>query len=279
MTGRNSRTFLVRLWGVRGSIPAPGATTVRYGGETTCMEVRIGERVLIIDCGTGIRHLGAAMSREGVRDVDLLLTHTHLDHVCGLPFFAPAYDKDVSVRFWAGHLGAEEGTLEDVLKRMMSPPIFPMSVCGLTGVTFNAFSPGDRLPLGGSFTVDTMLLNHPGGAIAYRISCDDRVFCTVTDHEHGNPEIDARLADFVAGADAMIYDTMYTEQEYQSHVGWGHSTWEKCLDLAERADVRMPILFHHDPDRTDDELDRLADVIRKRHGGAMIAHQGLELSL
>jgi len=277
--GQTKPPFVVRFWGVRGSIAAPGPTTTRYGGETTCMEVRVGDRVIVIDCGSGIRHLGVALANEHIHEVDLLVTHTHLDHICGLPFFCRAYDPKTLIRFWSGHLAPGAGSLEEVLMRVMSPPVFPLSVHELQGVEYRGFEAGGPVPLGDDISVETMLLNHPGGAMAYRITSAGRTFCSVTDHEHGNAEIDAKLERFVRGADVMVYDSMFTEEEYAEHVGWGHSTWLRCVELALAADVRVPVIFHHDPDRSDDDLDKMGEAARARHPGAVVAHEGLEFQL
>ena len=280
MTGQQqSAPFLVRFHGVRGSIPAPGPHTIRYGGETTCIEIRIGDRLILIDCGSGIRHVGPMMRQDGIREADLLLTHTHLDHICGLPFFCAAYDPSIDIRFWAGHLSDDEGGLEEVIRRVMSPPIFPVSVGILKACSFNQFRPGERLSIGPDAAIDTMLLNHPGGAVGYKISANGRSFCTVTDHEHGNADIDAELEAFVRGADAMIYDSMFTDDEYGDYVGWGHSTWQKGVELAKAAGVRTPVLFHHDPDRSDTALDEISEAAIRLHAGAQIAHEGMELVL
>lgn len=280
MTGHDHMApFTVRLRGVRGSIPAPGPHTVRYGGETTCVEIRVGGRMIIVDCGSGIRRVGPAMRKDGYREADLLLTHTHLDHICGLPFFCAAYDANIDIRFWAGHLAPEEGGLESVIRRVMSPPIFPVSVGILKACSFNTFRPTERLAIDPQVSIDTMMLNHPGGAIAYRVTASGRSFCTVTDHEHGNADIDAELENFVRGADVMLYDSMFTDDEYDNYVGWGHSTWQKGIALANAAGVRIPLLSHHDPDRSDDELDAIGEEAVRRHAGALIAHEGMELSL
>lgn len=271
--------FSIRFHGVRGSIPSPGAHSVRYGGETTCLEIRVGERMILIDCGSGIRRVGPIMRRDGFAEADLLLTHTHLDHICGLPFFCAAYDPSIEIRFWSGHLAEEEGSLDAVIRRVMSPPIFPVSVGILKKCSFHSFSPPEQPAIGGDITVETMMLNHPGGAVAYRISSEGRSFCTVTDHEHGDKEIDAALADFVRNADAIVYDSMFTDDEYGNYLGWGHSTWQKGIELAVANGIKTPVLFHHDPDRSDDELDRIAVTAKERHPGALVAKEGMVIEL
>ncbi|PLX39099.1 MAG: MBL fold metallo-hydrolase [Hyphomicrobiales bacterium] len=274
----HTESLFLRFWGVRGSIPAPGKDFVRYGGETTCLEVRAGERTLIVDCGSGIRALGNKLEADGVREVDVLLSHTHLDHIYGLPFFRLAYDPNCSVRFFAGHLEDGRG-LREVLERIMTPTLYPVALEELLGSAFETFRGGGQLTLAPDLTIDTMRLNHPGGCIGYRITRGGRSVCIITDHEHGNAMIDAELHTFVRGADVMIYDAMFDDSEYARYEGWGHSTWQKGLKLAIEADVRTPILTHHDPSRTDEDLDRLSEEIARQHPGAIVAWEGLEVSI
>jgi len=264
----------VRFWGVRGSLPAPGPLTVRYGGETTCLEVRVGEARVIVDSGSGARWLGVELTREGAQGADLMFTHSHMDHICGLPFFMPAYDATCDIRLWAGHV-ASAGAHKEILERLMSPPIFPVPTAALKACRFRSFHAGESLDLPSGVRVDTVRLNHPGGATGYRFDHAGRRLCIITDHEHGDPDIDAAVADFVEGADVMVYDAMYSDAEYPKRVGWGHSTWQEGLALARRAHVRRTVIFHHDPSRTDEDLDRLADEIRAVDEAAVVAHEGL----
>jgi phosphoribosyl 1,2-cyclic phosphodiesterase len=266
----------IRFWGVRGSLPAPGPTTVRYGGETTCLEVMVGPERVIVDCGSGARWLGLELMREGATGADLLFTHSHMDHICGLPFFVPAYDPNYDIRLWAGHV-ASAGAHQDILERLMSPPIFPVPTAALKACRFRSFHAGQSIELPSGVRVDTVRLNHPGGSTGYRFEKGGRRLCIITDHEHGDPDIDAAVAAFVEGSDVMVYDAMYTESEYPKRVGWGHSTWQEALALAARAHVRRTVIFHHDPIRSDDDLDRLDAEVRDRDPGAMVAREGLVL--
>jgi len=266
----------VRFWGVRGSLPAPGPDTIRYGGETTCLEVLLGGRRLIVDCGSGARRLGKRLAAEGPTSVDLLFTHSHMDHICGLPFFMPAYDPSFDVRLWAGHVPSP-AVHREVIERLMSPPIFPVPTTALRACGFRAFKAGDTIEPQPGLEVGTCRLNHPGGATGYRFHHGGRSICIITDHEHGNPEIDEAVERFVLGADVMVYDAMYTDAEYPSRIGWGHSTWQKALDLAERADVKVPVIMHHDPSRTDDALDAIGEEMRARCPAAIVAREGGEL--
>lgn len=275
--------FTVRFWGVRGSIASPGPDTCRYGGNTACLEVRCGAARLVFDAGTGLRGLDAVLKAErragaGPADFDLFLTHTHLDHVCGLPFFAPAFDPGCRIRVWAGHLEAGE-SLEAVLRAMMTAPLYPIPADGFgAGCVFRRFDAGAVLHPCGGVTVRTVPLAHPGGAVGYRVEFAGRCLCVVTDTEHGSAA-DAAVAEMVRGADVMVYDATYTDAEFPARIGWGHSTWEECLRVADAAGVGRAVIFHHDPARTDDELDAIQAAAQARRPGSLVAAEGMELSL
>lgn len=273
-----ARDFTVKFWGVRGSTPTPGRETLRYGGETTTLEIRAGDRLIVIDCGSGARLFGRELMLGKTRSFDLLFTHTHLDHICGLPFFEPAYDKDFKIRCWAGHF-AERSCLVEVIGRIMSPPIFPVAADTLRAVVFNSFWAGETVDIGDDVTVETVRLNHPGGACGYKITFEGRSIAVITDHEHGNPEVDAAVAELVRGVDVMVYDGMFSDEEYPKYVGWGHSTWQEALRLANRENVARPVLFHHDPGRSDDALDVIAREAEAMHAGALVARQGMLLEM
>ncbi len=270
--------FLIRFWGVRGSIPVPGIDTLRYGGNTTCVEFLIGGRRLIVDCGSGARNLGRRMQAEASRSADLFFTHTHFDHICGVPFFEPAFDPEWTITCHAGHLQPPE-SLPDALGLLMATPLFPVPCSSLKGFHYTTFTPGSVLDIGNGIQVATTPLNHPGGAVGYRFTHRGRSAVVITDHEHGDAAIDASLVRFAEAADIMIYDTMFTAEEYERHVGWGHSTWQSCLDLAAAAKVGRPVFFHHAPARSDAELDRIAETARAIAPQTVIAAEGLELRL
>jgi phosphoribosyl 1,2-cyclic phosphodiesterase len=264
--------FSVHFWGVRGSTPCAGPEFARYGGNTSCLEVRCGERRLILDGGTGLQRLGRSLPR-GV-DLDLLLTHTHLDHVAGLPFFPPLYDASATVRLWAGHLVPHDRTLPQFMHDFMSPPLFPVPPDIFQArVSYNDFESGQVLTFG-DVVVRTAPLRHPDGATGYRIEHAGRALCYVTDTEHTKGERDPQIVALIRGADALVYDCTYTDAEFDDHVGWGHSTWEEGSRLCAAAGVKTLVVFHHDPSHDDDFMDRIAEEVASRRPGSVVAHEG-----
>ena len=270
--------FYVRFWGVRGSIATPGAATARYGGNTSCLEVGCGDRLLIFDAGTGIRPLGAHLDTRGKLDADVYFTHTHVDHIQGLPFFSSAYKKANKLRFWAGHLKPDY-TLKQVLSEMMMEPLFPVpiSIFGAE-ITFNDFDCGTTLTPGPGIVLRTAPLNHPNRATAYRIEYGGKSICYVTDTEHTPGKPDQSILKLIAGADLVIYDSTYTDDEFPKFVGWGHSTWQEGLRLCEAAKSGRLVVFHHDPMHDDDFMDKVAAAAEKARSGTIVAREGLTLT-
>lgn len=272
--------FLVRFWGVRGSIAAPGAATLRYGGNTSSIEVRCGARLLLLDAGTGLRALGGALVAEAPLDADLLFTHTHFDHVCGLPFFKPFFQPQNSFRLWAGHLGSGV-TLHRVLREFMMAPLFPVPPeVFKANIEYRDFRAGEPLELapGSGIAVRTAVLNHPDGATGYRIEYAGKSVCYVTDTEHVPGAPDRNVLGLIEGADIVIYDCMYTDEEYaNSYVGWGHSTWQEAVRLCKPAGVKQLVVFHHDPDHDDDRMDAIGREVQAAMPGAILAREGLVL--
>lgn len=267
--------FSVRFWGVRGSIACCGPRTARYGGNTSSLEVRCGERMLLFDAGTGIRYLGRAL--DDVRmDADVYFTHTHFDHVCGLPFFRPLFQAQNRFRLWAGHLSGAM-TLKRVLAEFMMSPLFPVppEVFRST-LEYRDFNAGETLT-SGDVKIRTARLNHPDGATGYRIEYDGRSICYVTDTEHVPGSPDRNVLSLIAGADLVVYDSMYTDDEYRRYVGWGHSTWQEGVRLCQQAGVKRLAVFHHDPEHDDDMLDGIAREVEKLMPGSVVAHEGLVL--
>ena len=269
--------FYVRFWGVRGSIASPGPETVRYGGNTSCLEVRCGGRLLIFDAGTGLRGLGDALNRAGPVDAELFLTHTHFDHICGLPFFAPLFQPGNRVRLSAGHLQPEHD-LKKVLVEMMMAPLFPIPPDRfLADVVYRDFAAGRTLTPAPGITLRTAPLNHPDRATGYRIEFDGRAICYITDTEHEPGRADASVLSLIENAEIVIYDSTYSDAEFAAFRGFGHSTWQEGVRLADAAGIKTLVIFHHEPARTDAELDDIAAVADSMRPGTVVAREGQTL--
>lgn len=268
--------FYIRFWGVRGSIACPGPETVRYGGNTTCIEVGCGEEFLIIDGGTGLRALGLILAKKQPERVDLFFTHAHWDHVAGVPFFVPTYMPGIAVHFWAGSL-LPDRTIEAVLKEQMLAPLFPVQMNALKNCHFHDFQCGDGWEVRSGVMLDTCPLNHPNRACGYKITFAGKSICIITDTEHRLGERDSVIVDFVRGADIMVYDAMYTDEEYPRYVGWGHSTWQEALRIADAAGVKTAVPFHHEPTHDDAFMDRIAADAQAHRPGTIFAQEGMIL--
>jgi phosphoribosyl 1,2-cyclic phosphodiesterase len=274
-----SSDFTVRFWGVRGSIACSGPRTARYGGNTSSLEVRCGGRMLLFDAGTGLRYLGNSLSDSSPIDADLFLTHTHFDHVCGLPFFRPFFQPQNRFRLWAGHLG-EGMTLRRVLGEFMMSPLFPVPPQVFRArMEYREFKAGETLHPEEGVAVRTATLNHPDGATGYRIDYAGKSLCYLTDTEHVPEAPDRNILELIAGADLVIYDSMYTDAEYDTYVGWGHSTWQEGVRLCRAAGAKRLAVFHHDPEHDDDMLDGIAREVEKLLPGSVVAKDGLLIKL
>lgn len=276
----SSQQLTVRFWGVRGTLATPGPATIRYGGNTSCVEVECGRRNVIFDAGTGIKKLGDHLSaRGGAVDADIMFSHVHMDHIIGIPFFAPFYGAQHRVRLWAGNL-LPKGRLEVAVRAMMSTPLFPIEVDAFKAeLQFRDFAAGDLLDLGDGIKAHTGMLNHPGGAVGYRLECAGRSVAYITDTEHRPHELDPTVLSLVRNADLMIYDCTYTDEEFPAYVGWGHSTWQQAVRLAKAGGVNRLAIFHHDPDHDDAFMQKVEVAASKAYPGAFVAREGLVLQL
>ena len=259
----------LKVWGARGSVPAPGPQMNRYGGNTSCVQLTLGSGAqLILDAGTGIRNLGLDLS--ATPRVSILLTHLHLDHIQGLMFFPPCFRSDAEITIWGPT--SPEASLEDRIARYISAPLSPVEIRELPcSVSFRDTPPSEwRI---GSATIRCESVNHRGPTLGFRISDGDTTVCYIPDHE---PGLGTRLAsvgpewisgyDLARDADILIHDCQYLDKEYPQHVGWGHSGMDDALVFAHRTGARRVLLFHHDPLHSDSFLDDLHAVARRRWG-------------
>jgi len=277
----------VTFWGVRGSVPVPGPATMRYGGNTACLELQAddGGR-LVFDAGTGIRVLGASLDLSKKQELHILISHPHWDHISGFPFFTPIYIPGNSITVYGP--GTFEMSLDDIINGQMKYSYFPVrTVELLADITFRQLEE-ERLTIG-SFTIDTITLNHPVACLGYSVRYEDRKFVYLGDNEpyfnlykdEKDKEmnefvnnLNRRLGDFVQGADILVADAQYLPAEYASKVGWGHSTTHHVVNMALKGGVKKVFFFHHEPARSDDELDLIVAHYRNK-----ISEKGLALEV
>lgn len=268
----------VKFWGVRGSIACPSPNHIKYGGNTSCLEVTAGDRRLVFDAGTGIRGLGKTFLQEDISQIHLLLTHTHWDHINGFPFFVPAYDPRRSLHIMAGHLRGGEG-IQNVLAAQMDNPMFPVPLSAMQAkMRFEDFDAGMDFNIYDDVHIRTCSLNHPNGATGYRVEHAGHSICYITDTEHVPGKMDQNILGLIEDADLVIYDSTYTEEEFPSKIGWGHSTWNEGVKLCREAGAKSMAIFHHDPEHDDDFMDQLGKDAHKEWDGTFVAKEGMELS-
>jgi phosphoribosyl 1,2-cyclic phosphodiesterase len=268
----------IRVWGCRGSIACPAPTHLKYGGNTTSIEVDAGDKKFLLDCGTGVRNLGNKLRKDDQREATILLTHTHWDHINGFPFFAPAFDKERRFHILAGHLYDRLG-IKSVFQTQMDNPMFPVPLEAMKAdLKFEDFPAGESLDLGqgNGLKVRTAKLNHPNDATGYRIEHDGKSFCLITDTEHVPGSPDQNILGLIEGADLVFYDSTYTEEEFPAKIGWGHSTWEEGVRLCKAANVKRLGIFHHDPEHDDAFMDKLAAEAEAAWPNAFVVREQMD---
>jgi phosphoribosyl 1,2-cyclic phosphodiesterase len=274
--------FIVHFWGVRGSIACPGSETVRYGGNTSCVEVRVAGHRLIFDGGTGLRVLGQTLLSQMPLEAHMFFTHSHWDHIQGFPFFVPAFIKGNRFKIY-GAVAPNGSTIEDRLNDQMLHPNFPvpLQIMG-ADLSFTDLEIGEPVQIG-EVLVENNLLNHPGEAVGYRVSWRDHAIAYITDTEHFPDRVDAHVVKLAKDADLLIYDATYTDEEYYSEktskVGWGHSTWQEAVKVAKAARVKKLVIFHHDPLHSDDFMDRIKEQTAAQFPNSVVAWEGLEIDV
>ncbi len=275
----DQQDLCVKFWGVRGSIACPGDQYQRYGGNTSCVEVRCGDQVMIFDAGTGLRELGESLVENGRVQSNLFLTHTHFDHINGLPFFAPLFNSQNRLKLWAGHL-LPEHTLHEALGKFMAAPLFPVPLqIFAANVSFHDFTAGETIEPHPGIKIRTAPLNHPNKATGYRLEHAGKSICYITDTEHDEGRPDENILSLIDRADMAIYDATYTDEEYPKYKTWGHSTWQEGTRLCDMAGVKTLVIFHHDPGHDDDFMDRVAEEAERTRPGTVVAREGMVLQL
>ncbi len=275
--------FTIHFWGVRGSIPCPGPETVRYGGNTSCIEMRVNGERLIFDGGTGLRELGQHMLNEGQPvKASMFFTHSHWDHIQGFPFFVPAILPSNQFEIY-GVISPNGATIEQRLNDQMLHPNFPVPLQIMQAqLKFCDLSIGETVSIG-DITITNTLLNHPGEAVGYRVEWNGMAATYITDTEHFPDRLDENVLYLAQNADVMIYDCTYTDAEYNSEtsskVGWGHSTWQEAVKLAKAANVKKLIVFHHDPLHDDDFMDEIGRKASAAFPNSDVAYEGMILDL
>lgn len=256
-----------RVWGCRGSLATPGEETIRYGGNTSCVEVRLDSgHVLVLDAGTGIRPLGASLGPDDPPEIHLFLTHLHLDHIQGLGFFGPLFDPARDVHIWGPASPVQP--LSERIAIYLSPPLFPVRLGDLSARIHFHDAPEEAVTIG-SATVRAGSVTHQGPTVGYRIEEAGRSIAYMPDHE---PAIGGNLAaqpdEWISGyglahdVDVLLHDAQYLDTEYPQHIGWGHSAIGHALEFARRARAQRLLLFHHDPSHTDEDLEQLLEEAR-----------------
>ncbi len=270
----------IKFWGVRGSTPTPQPENMRYGGNTSCVEVRVGERIYVFDCGTGFRCLGQQLLQEfATRPVfaHIFVSHFHWDHIQGFPFFRPLYDKPEDR--YCLHGSSRHRDFKEVMEGQMTAPYFPVDLREMRAHReFYGIDEG-KIALD-DVTVQTMWLNHPQGSLGFRLESKDGVFVYATDNEPGNAQFDKNLRKLAAGADILVYDAQYLPEEYEARRrGWGHSHWREAVNVVMESGAKDLVLYHHDPDHSDVCIDRVVKEASNYYPKVRAAAEGMEITL
>jgi len=302
--------FFVRFWGVRGSIPCPGPDTVKYGGNTTCLEIRADKRLIIIDLGTGAKPLAdflmANDSKQGPLDIDIFITHTHWDHIMGFPMFAPVFVPGTKLRI-RGPVSYNDDTLASIIGDQLSYRYWPVRQSELSAIIEYKELKEISVDLGDGLKVRTKYLNHPILCLGYRFDYQGKSIVTAFDHEpfrnlfptdpqdpnyseeaafegeEAAKEENEKMLNFCNGADILIHDAQYTAEEFEKHLGWGHSSYNYAMEVASRSNVKKLVFFHHDPNYKDNKLESIEEQCKNDAKGKsfdiIMAREGLQIEV
>ncbi len=256
----------IKCWGSRGSIPVSGKKYNKYGGDTTCIEIRTKENdIIIVDAGTGIRRLGNRLIKEGLDSYHFILTHAHWDHLMGFPFFRPLFRRQTKIHMHRSPF--HKKFMESMFSKVMAPPNFPVKYSDLKATIIYEEGRPEQFKIG-SVTVEPIPISHPNTGKGYKFTEDGKSFVFITDNELGFVHKGGLsfndYVDFSKGADLLIHDAEYTEEEYQTFIEWGHSTYTAALDLAVKAGVKKFGLFHLNQERSDDQVDEVVEKCKAK---------------
>ena len=274
----------VKFWGTRGSYVCNSPEYHHVGGHTSCVTVEWHDQIIILDAGTGIQDLGKAWdtldSSFSNHKATLCLSHGHMDHISGLPFFKPIWDPNFELTIIAGPLDSYTNIHSFLEQTIFASPLHPVPLAALKAtIKYVDLTPTHGFDLTRTMRLSTCVLNHPGGSMGYKIEQNNKAICYITDHEHSDDHRQDHLESFVQHADLMIYDATFTDAEYPMHQGWGHSTWQEAVNLAKRANVKRLALFHHAPTHTDKDMIAIERAAQVLLPSTFVARQGQMLHI
>lgn len=271
--------FALEFYGTRGSTPISRQDVVKYGGNTTCILIHVDERDFIIDCGTGLLNMqDYILKKDGSKRINIFLTHIHWDHIQAIAFFAPFFIKKYKFDFYGEY--RYKSNLRKQIADVMDSPMFPVCIDAFNAeIEYRDIQCGNKYCIDGVF-IDTIRLRHPNICTGYRFTYGDKSICLLSDFEHSQykGEDDVYIT-FAKNCDVLIYDAQYTTKEFEAKLGWGHSTWEKAIEMAQKANAKRVFMTHHDPMRKDSELDKLQETVEKIMPSAIFAKEGMFFEL
>jgi phosphoribosyl 1,2-cyclic phosphodiesterase len=263
----------ITFFGVRGSTPCAGPDYIHYGGHTSCIAIELDDWLVILDAGSGIADASHLALSNPHKQILLLFSHVHLDHIMGLPFFAPVWKKDMTINIMAGSL-EPYGGIHHFLNNTFTPPLFPIKFSNFAAnIQCHDFKAGNTLEPFPNLKIDTCALNHPNGAVGYRLNYKGKSVCYITDTEHSLEKPDHSILNLIKSSDLVIYDSSYDDNNFSTYKGWGHSTWQEGVRLAKKANAKKLAIFHHDPRNTDDKMEIIEKSATQEWDGTFVAKQ------